>query len=119
GTAWYQPNALWALATFGNPGGPAGTSWAELGFIGSGFNGVSPETDITGTTGYEQLYIGNPGGYFIYYGGVHHKVGNNVDIGIIAQHMQLLPGTDMPVSATTFLTKDDRDSIFLQSLISF
>jgi len=119
GTSWYQPNAVWAVATFGNPAGPGGSSWAELGFIGSGFNGVSPETDITGTTGYQQLYISNPGGYFIYYGGIHHKVGNNVDMGIIAQHMQLLPGTDMPVSSTLFLTKDDRDSIFLQSLISF
>jgi hypothetical protein len=119
GTSWYQPNSVWALATFGNPGGPGGSNWAELGFIGSGFNGVSPETDITGTVGYQQLYIANPGGYFIYYGGIHHKVGNNVDMGIIAQHMQLIPGTDMPVTATTFLTKDDRDSIFLQSLISF
>ena len=119
GASWYQPNAVWALATFGNPGGAAGSSWAELGFIGNGFNGVSPETDITGTTGYQQLYIGNPGGYFIYYGGIHHKLGNNVDLGIIAQHMQLIPGTDMPSTATTFLTKDDRDSIFLQSLISF
>jgi hypothetical protein len=123
GASWYQPNAIWALGTLGDPNAPRGNWWAEAGFIGTGFNGASPETNVTGTTGYQQLYVANPSGYQIWYGGVHYKAGNNVDLSLIYQHFNLIPGTDMPASTAAcpgcYLTADNRDAIFLQSLIAF
>lgn len=123
GSSWYQPNAIWVLGTLGNPSGPKGSAWGEIGYIGSGFNGVSPETDITGTTGYAQLYISGPNDYAIWYGGLHYRAGNNVDIGLIYQYMNLLPGTTVPASSVAcpgcYVSTDAKSSIFLQSLIAF
>jgi hypothetical protein len=123
GSTWQQPNAMWAVATIGNNAGPKGTGWAEVGYIGSGFNGVSPETDITGTTFYSQLYLANPGGYQIWYGGLHYHIANNAEVAVILQHMQLLPGIDLPAGSNAcpgcFISQDKKDSIFLQSLIAF
>jgi hypothetical protein len=123
GATWQQPNAIWALATIGNNEGLKGTSWGELGFIGSGFNGYSPEGIINGSTQLANLYINDPGGYQIWYAGLHHHIANNVDLGLIYLHFALLPGTDMPASSTAcpgcYITADTKDAVFLQTLIGF
>lgn len=123
GSTYQQPNAMWMVLTVGNMTGPKGTGWADLGFLGTGFNGMSPETDSNGTTSYIQLYVANPAGYQIWYGGLHYHIANNAEIALIGMHQQLLPGIDIPAGSAAcpgcFISQDKRDAVYLQSLISF
>ena len=123
GAVWSQPNAVWAVATVGNYAGPTGTLWAEAGYIGSGFNSMSPESNITSTTGYNQLYLSNPGGYQIYYVGGHWKVAPVIDFSVVYQHYQLLPGITIPASSTAcpgcYLSADNRNMVFADLWANF
>lgn len=125
GATFQQPNGFWGIVTLGNNAGPKGSAWAEAGYIGTGFNGESPEGGITSTTPptFFAPYISNPAGYYFYYGGIHYHVANNVDIGIIALHGDVLNGTAIPASSQQcpgcFITHDVKNAIMLQTLFAF
>lgn len=123
GATYAQPNGFWGIVTLGNNAGPKGTPWAEAGYIGTGFNGESVEGGITSTTAYFPIFVGNPGGYYFYYGGLHYKVANNVDVGVFAMHGDLNNGTTMPASSQgcpgCYLTHDVKNAVYLQTVFSF
>lgn len=124
GSTYQQPNAMIAVLTLGNMSGPKGTGWADLGYIGVGFNGMSPETADNGTTSYIQLYAGaNLASYQTWYGGLHYHIANNAQVSLIGMHQQLLPGIDIPAGGTScpgcFISQDKRDAVYLESLFAF
>ena len=125
GATWAQPNGFWGIVTLGNNAGPRGTAWADAGYIGTGFNGASAEEGITATTPPSLFapYISNPAGYYFYYGGLHFKAANNVDIGVIGLHGDVLNGITLPASTQAcpgcFITHDVKNAVYLQTIFSF
>jgi len=123
GSNWAQPNGFWGIVTIGNNAGPKGTPWADAGYIATGFNGESVEGGVTSTTTYFPIYIANPAGYYFYYGSIHYKVANNVDISVIGLHGDILQGTAMPASTQScpgcFITHNSISAVYLQTLFSF
>ncbi len=119
GVAWNEPDAYWAQVNIGDTVGHRGNNFADIGALDTGFNSVGPDTNATGTTGYQQFYLGNPNGNRVYYAGIHHWVGDNARIGIVYQHYGLKPGTDEPIAGGIALTGFSANAFFLESLLSF
>lgn len=123
GSTWSQPNSFWGSITLGNNAGGKGTPWAEAGYIAAGFNGLSAENGVDSTTAYFPQYINNASGYQIYYGGLHYKIANNAEIAVIAFHSNVLNGINIPAGSATcwgcFITNDTRNSVYMQTLLSF
>ncbi|MGP6158137.1 MAG: S-layer homology domain-containing protein [Vulcanimicrobiaceae bacterium] len=118
-TNWNEPDAYWAQVNIGDSIGHKGNNYADLGAIDTGFNSVGPDTNVTGTTGYQQFYLGNPNGNRVYYAGIHHWVGDNARIGLVYQHYGLKPGTDEPVVGSAYISGFSANALFLETLLSF
>jgi hypothetical protein len=123
GAKWAQPNSFWGILTIGNNAGGKGTPWADAGYIAAGFNGLSAENNADGTTSYFPWAINNMSGYQTYYGGIHYKIANNAEIAVIAFHSNVLSGISIPAGSTScfgcFVTTDNRNAVYMQTLFNF
>jgi hypothetical protein len=123
GAAWKQPYAVWVQGKIGAYNPTVYHSYLEAGYIGAGYNSLSPHSAITNGTSYDYQYQGNAGGYALGYVGLHYWFSKFGRIGIIYQASDILNGTTIPVAsatyASTYLTHDISNGVFLQTYLSF
>ncbi|MBV8750459.1 MAG: hypothetical protein JO103_12195 [Candidatus Eremiobacteraeota bacterium] len=123
GSHWTDADAYWLQVRYGYPQFHANGNYAEAGLIQAGLNSTAPQTKLVGSTSYQLFYLNNPNGYRIGYLGVHHWLGENAQIGLEYQHYGLVPNTILPASSVLcpgcVVTKDNKDALLLETLLSF
>ena len=123
GTNWQNPLAVWVQAKVGAFNPTPYRAYLEGGYIGAGYNSLSPHSAITNGTSYDYQYQGNADGYQIGYVGLHYWFSKYGRIGVVYQASDILNGTTIPVTgsayASTYLTHDISNGVFLQTYLSF
>lgn len=123
GAAWQQPYALWVQGKLGWYNPTPYRPYLEAGYIGAGYNSLSPHSAITNGTSYDIQYQGNANGYQLGYVGLQYWFSRFGRIGLVYQISDVLNGTDVPVTSTTYastyLTHDISNGIFLQTYLQF
>jgi hypothetical protein len=123
GTNWRDPLAVWVVAKAGAFNPTPYRAYLEGGYIGAGYNSLSPHSAITNGTSYDYQYQGNANGYQIGYVGLHYWFSKYGRIGVVYQASDILNGTTIPVTgsayASTYLTHDISNGVFVQTYLSF
>ncbi|MGA2394761.1 MAG: S-layer homology domain-containing protein [Candidatus Lustribacter sp.] len=123
GASWQQPYAVWVQGKLGWYNPTPFRPYIEAGYIGAGYNSLSPHSAITNGTSYDIQYQGNANGYALGYFGLHYWFSKYGRIGLIYQISDVLNGTTIPVAsptyASTFLTHDISNGVFLQTWLQF
>jgi S-layer homology domain len=123
GTNWKQPLAVWVQGKIGWYNPTPYRPYLEAGYIGAGYNSLSPHTALTNGTSYDIQYQGNANGYALGYVGLHYWFSRYGRIGVIYQASDILNGTTIPVAsgtyASTYLTHDISNGVFLQTWLQF
>lgn len=123
GTNWQQPLAVWVQGKLGWYNPTLDRPYLEAGYIGAGYNSLSPHTAITNGTSYDYQFQGNANGYAIAYVGLHYWFSKYGRIGVIYQGSDVLNGITIPVASTsvasTYLTHDISNGVFLQTWLQF
>lgn len=123
GTNWQQPYAVWVQGKLGWYNPTPFRPYIEAGYIGAGYNSLSPHSAVTNGTSYDIQYQGNANGYALGYFGLHYWFSKYGRVGLIYQISDVLNGTTIPVASTTyastFLTHDISNGVFLQTWLQF
>lgn len=123
GNAWHQPYAVWVQGKLGWFNPTLDRPYLEAGYIGAGYNSLSPHSAVTNGTSYDYQYQGNANGYALGYVGLHYWFSKYGRIGLIYQASDILNGTTIPVAsstyASTYLTHDISNAVFLQTWLQF
>lgn len=123
GTNWQQPYAVWVQGKLGWYNPTPFRPYLEAGYIGAGYNSLSPHNAITNGTSYDIQYQANAAGYALAYVGLHYWFSKYGRIGVIYQASDVLNGTTIPVAsgtyAGTYLTHDISNGVFLQTWLQF
>ena len=123
GVGWQQPWAVWVQAKVGYYNPTPFKPYLEAGYIGAGYNSLSPHSAITGQPNYDYQFQGNANGYGIGYVGLQYWFSKFGRIGVIYQGSDILSGITIPVAsatyASTYLTHDITNAVFLQTYLQF
>lgn len=123
GNTWQQPYAVWVQGKLGWYNPTPFRPYIEAGYIGAGYNSLSPHSAITNGTSYDYQYQANANGYQLGYFGFHYWFSRYGRIGVVYQVSDVLNGTTIPVAsptyASTFLTHDITNGVFLQTWLQF
>ncbi len=127
GSNWQQPYAVWVQGKLGWYNPTPFRPYLEAGYIGAGYNSLSPHSAITNGTSYDYQFQGNANGYQLGYVGLNYWFSKFGRIGVIYQASDIIGGTTIPVVQTstgpaftrTFLTHDITNGVFLQTWLQF
>jgi len=124
GSNWRQPYAVWVQGKLGWYNPTPFRPYLEAGYIGAGYNSLSPHSAITNGTSYDYQFQGNANGYQLGYVGLNYWFSKFGRLGVIYQASDIIGGTTIPVVNTagfarTFLTHDITNGVFLQTWLQF
>ncbi len=123
-SAWADRRGIWAQGLVGNSTAADGNTYAELGYVGTGYNSViNGNTGLNGTPFYTYYYTSQANDRRMTYGSLYHYVGNNLRVGITYLNWglnvpePLVPGTGIP--AGSYLQTNDNRALFLSTQLVF
>ncbi len=124
GSAWRDNKAVWAQALIGKSAPGEHTNYAELGFIGTGYNSTLPlESFVNGTPFYPYYYSTQTNDRHLLYAGLHHWLNPNLRLGLVYLNwglnvpLPLAPNANVPRGS--YMTQNDNRALFWNTQMSF
>jgi hypothetical protein len=123
---WTDRNAIWVNSLVGKSAPGANNNFAELGFIGTGYNSVlNQETYVNATPFYTFYYTGQANDRHTFYGGIHHWLNNYTRVGVnylnwgLNVPEPLVADPTHGVPGGSYIKQNDNRALFLNTFVQF